>query len=77
MKSSLSPGLVLVDFDSGDVKKLKKEGFSFGNVLIGPEDEIIFVSIPEKPYKLGRVYCSNRVMTINLTSFQNFEGEPW
>ena len=37
---------------------------SYGNPQVSSEGDIVFVSISETPYKLGRVYCSNRPMAL-------------
>lgn len=73
MTKTNSPGIVLVNFDDESVKKVHKALFSFGDPQINSSGDILYTVLPESPYKLGRIYCTNRSMTIAYTTLADFE----
>jgi hypothetical protein len=50
-----------------------KKNYSFGQPQINSLGDIIFLSMPESPFKLGRIYCTNRPMSIMHTTTEYFE----
>jgi len=46
---------------------------SYGQPQVNDNGDIVFVSISELPYKLGRVYCANRPMCLMHTTGTNIE----
>jgi len=72
MTKTISPNLVLVDFETEKVEKLVFEEASLGQPQINSRGEIIFMALDEKPFKLGRIYCTNRPIAIYKTSISDF-----
>lgn len=72
MTKTISPNLVMVDFETEKVEKLVFEEASLGQPQINSRGEILFMALDEKPHKLGRIYCTNRPIAIYKTSTTNF-----
>ena len=48
-------------------------GWSLSSPEISPSGKIIFVGHSEQPFRLGRIYCTNRPTSIFETSVSNFK----
>ena len=48
-------------------------GWSLSSPQISPSGKILFVGHNERPFRLGRIYCTNRPTSIFETSVSNFQ----
>ena len=50
-------------------------GWSLSSPQINSSGKILFVGHNERPFRLGRIYCTNRPTSIFATSVSNFKAE--
>jgi len=73
MTKTISPSLVMVNFETKIVSKADRKGQSFGDPQINSHGDIVYCAHDEKPFKLGRIYCTNRPISIVATNIEEFE----
>ena len=67
-----SPSVYLIDFTTDEVKQAKLDGWSLAEPQLSDEGRILMNGHYEQPFRLGRIYCTNRPTSLFSSSLEAF-----
>jgi len=67
-----SPSVYLIDFTTDEVKQAKLDGWSLAEPQLSDEGRILMTGHNEQPFRLGRIYCTNRPTSLFSSSLEAF-----
>ena len=67
-----STSVYLIDFTTGEVKQAKLDGWSLAEPQLSDHGRILMTGHNERPFRLGRIYCTNRPTSLFATSLATF-----